>query len=108
MADAPQVAYDSSPAIAYEKRKQNVTGQEAYGYRNVSHPPESAPARPLLAGHQPRTIFGLRRRNFWTLFAAVLIIVGATVGGSIGGSLAVRSTKYTTHHADNAATLSIY
>lgn len=38
-----------------------------------------------------KTICGLKRTVFWTLFAiALLVVIGAAVGGGVGGSLANR------------------
>lgn len=91
MGDAPQVAYEQSAPEAYmdyRQQEQAVPKVEAYAHWDET--------QNLVAPSPPATIFGLRRRNFWILFAVVVLVVGATIGGSVGGAMAVRRSEYAT------------
>lgn len=76
--NAPQVVHRGDGLHPYTPK------QEMYPHYGGQHSEQ----------RQPRTILGLRRRNFWILFGVILIIVAATIGGSVGGSLAVQRSKY--------------
>jgi hypothetical protein len=90
MADAPQVAFDQGTPIAHQEQKQVFTTAGVQPYWNGAH--DLPPLTPSPLERPPsRTIFGLRRQNFWTLFAIILVIAGATIGGSVGGVLAVKN-----------------
>ena len=99
MADAPQLAYDQTPALAHTyvepKRDSMNAPMRAEGHRYWDDPPSGTP--PISPAQeipsQSRTILGLRRRNFILLFGIILVIAIATIGGSIGGSLAVKNSK---------------
>ena len=85
MADAPQVAYSNLPHTGevHQVHRQGQSMQGDYPYFNNT----SGPA------HQPLTILGFRRRNFYIIATIVLILVGVTIAGSVGGSLAVQNSK---------------
>lgn len=42
---------------------------------------------------EPETFCGLRKRTFWILVIALVVIVGAAVGGGLGGSLHKKTVK---------------
>jgi hypothetical protein len=89
MSDAPQVAYTQGALEAYpvhHQQEDKIHKQDVQPY--FADTTQSTPQVP------PETILGLRRRNFWILFAVIVLVVCATIGGSVGGSLAVQKSKY--------------
>jgi hypothetical protein len=91
MADAPQVRYGDGGLEPYSYQPHGDPQQE---FSPASHFNEAHMASQKHQQEQKKTILGLRRRNFWILFAITLVIVGATIGGSVGGSVAVRNAEY--------------
>jgi hypothetical protein len=94
MADAPQLAYDPTPALAHVEPKRDVMRDGVYPQRYWDDPPSGAPPISPTPAPQDKTILGLQKRNFWILFGVLFVVVIATIGGSVGGSLAVRNSKY--------------
>ncbi|KAH7066642.1 hypothetical protein BKA63DRAFT_522871 [Paraphoma chrysanthemicola] len=96
--DAPQVVDNTFPEVqrahapleAYSPDYHHAEQSKAAGEVRAYYNDEIGAKH---AAQQQTTILGLRRRNFWTLLAIALVLVGAIIGGSVGGMMAVQNSK---------------
>src|SRR5690606_19605294 len=80
------VVYDDAPKIAvgHEAVEHEVAGHGAIGPQAKS-PADLPPAE--------KGIWGLKKKTFWIIAIAVLVILAAALGGGLGGGLAARNSR---------------
>ncbi|KAK1593408.1 uncharacterized protein LY79DRAFT_514200 [Colletotrichum navitas] len=86
----PVHSMDGSPAATY----QNGASYETGYYAPKDQTPPEVVTEKTDEKKQPSTICGLRKKVFWIILAAVLvIIIGAAVGGGVGGAMSAQNSS---------------